>query len=127
MRVPLIFIASIVISGCQSTSRAVPPKQIEIYSHISCSVKENNFGDFNSSVTLNKSFSEIEIDGDLVACTSNRDNKCMATKKVSGGYKFYSISAYTYKYPGPGFIDYVEIIDGMITNTAYAEMECNRI
>lgn len=127
MRVILIFVALTVILGCQSTPRVAQPKQIEIYSHISCSVKNNNFGDFNSTVIINKDFSEFEIDGEVVSCISNRDSSCKATRKISGGYEFYSISAYTYKYPGSGFLDYAEIIDGMIARSSYTEMECNRI
>ncbi|MBK1851296.1 hypothetical protein FE845_08075 [Marinobacter sp. 1-4A] len=126
MRIILVFIASIIFSGCQSMVGAAQPKQLEIYSQVSCTVKKTMFGSFNKPIKIEKDFSKIEVDGDYIPCTNIRKSRCLATKQIPDGYKFYSISAYTYEYPGSGFLDYVEIINGMITDTDYVLMECNR-
>lgn len=127
MKKLLLITIPIFMTGCQSTY--VQPnkmKQLENYSQVSCTVKKQNVGNFNGVIVFDKDFNTMRIGDDVMNCTSDKIKKCKAKLKTKNGYQFYSVSVYTYKYPGSGFLDTAEINNNMLINASYAELECNR-
>lgn len=127
MKKLLLFTIPALMMGCQSTNiQPKKMKQAENYTQVSCTVKKQNVGSFNEVIVFDKDFKTMRIGDDVMDCTSDKVKKCRTKLKTENGYQFYSVSVYTFQYPGSGFLDTAEISNNMLINASYAELECNR-
>ncbi|MGO2331644.1 MAG: hypothetical protein ACTH59_08455 [Pseudoalteromonas nigrifaciens] len=123
----MFLLVPLLVAGCQSTSAPrKQTKQLENYTHLVCQVKKQNVGNFSETIIFDKDYQTMTIGDETLACTSDKYKNCVAKLETPTGYKFYTVSIYTNKYPGSGYLDMAEINNKMLVNASYAELECNR-
>lgn len=115
-----------VVLGCQSTS--MPSKRTEKsenYTMVVCNVKNQNIGSFSEELVFDKSYRTVSIGDQKLVCSSDGYIKCKANQETKNGYKFYTVSVYTYSSPASGYLNMAEIENNMLVDASYVELECN--
>lgn len=120
------FLVPLLIFGCQSTSvTQEQTKQPANYTEVVCQVKKQNVGNISGPIVFDKEYRTMTIGGGKMICTSDKYTECIAKLDTPTGYKFYTISTYTNRYPGSGYLNMAEINNNMLVDASYAELECN--
>ena len=93
---------------------------------LACYAKDIPYGRFNGKITISQRSDRVYFEGVQTECKTDRFGRCKATFKIDDGHIFMSISIYRNSSPISGFLDYAAIRGNMISETAYAKLECIR-